>query len=94
MLNEFFDLIPTELPNELLPMQDIQHAIDLTPRASIPNFRAYLMSPSEHAKLKKQVDDLLQWGYIRESPSPCTVPTLLTPKKDGSWRMYVDSPAI
>ena len=84
VIDEFHDIFPEELPRELPPLRGIEHAIDLQPGAVLPNRPAYRMNPEEAKELKRQVDELIEKGFVRESTSPCAVPALLVPKKDGT----------
>jgi flagellar motility protein MotE (MotC chaperone) len=94
LLEEFADIVVDELPHSLPPMRSVSHHIDLIPGASLPNKAAYRLTPQENEEVKRQVQELLDKGLIRESLSPCVVPTVLSPKKDGGWRMCTDSRAI
>nr|KYP56179.1 Transposon Ty3-I Gag-Pol polyprotein [Cajanus cajan] len=72
----------------------IEHQIDFVLGASLPNRPAYRANPQEIKEIEKQVQDLLDKGWIQKSLSPCTVPVLLVSKKDGKWRMCCDCRAI
>ena len=64
------------------------------PSVTISNRPAYRSNLEETKELQRQVEELLTKGHVRESMSPCAVPLLLVPKKDGTWRMCVDCRAI
>jgi hypothetical protein len=78
----------------LPPIKSISHHIDIIPGASLPNKDAYRLMPHENEEVKRQVQDLVEKGLVREILSPCVVPTVLSPKKYGGWRMFTDSRAI
>jgi hypothetical protein len=94
LLEEFADIMVDELPRSLPPMRSVSHHIDLIPGANLPNKSMYRLMPQENEEIKKQVQELLDKGLVRESLSPCAVPTILSPKKDGGWRMCTESRAI
>lgn len=48
------------------------------------------MSPLESAKLRKQLNELLEADYIQPSKAPYDVPVFFQEKQNGSLRMCVD----
>jgi hypothetical protein len=94
LLQEYADVFSKDLPAGLSPLRGIEHQIDLIPGAQLPNRAPYSTNPDETKEIQRHVQALLDKGYIRESLSPCLVPVLLVPEKDGSWRMCVDCRAI
>jgi hypothetical protein len=52
------------------PDREIEFTIDLLPGTSSIVQRPYRMGPAELVELKKQIDDLSNKGFIRESISP------------------------
>jgi hypothetical protein len=94
LLQEYEDVFPAEIPPGLPPVRGIEHQIDMIPKATLPNRAVYRTNPKETKEIQRQVQELLNCGYVCESLSPCVVPVLLVPKKDGTWLMCVDFRAI
>jgi len=67
VIDEFVDVFPEDLPDQLPPMCDIQRAIDLVSGASLPNLLHYRINPTERVELKRQVDELLEKGFIKKA---------------------------
>ena len=50
LLDNFVGMVPDELPSELPPLRDIQHAIDLVPSSQLPNLPHYRMNPKDRER--------------------------------------------
>jgi hypothetical protein len=86
---EYPDVFPDELPG-MPPDRDIEFAIELQLGTAPISKRPYRMPPAELAELKKQLQELLDKGFIRPSTSPWGCTALFVKKKDESLRLCVD----
>jgi hypothetical protein len=85
---EYADVFPDELPG-MPPDRDIEFTIELQPETTPISKRPYRMPPTELAELKKQLQELLDKGFICLSTSPWGCPTLFVKKKDESLRLCI-----
>jgi len=90
LLEEYRDVFPDELPSGLPPARPYDHSIDLLPGSSPPAKPPYRLSPGETEELRKQLEDLLDKGFIRPSSSPFSAPVIFVKKKDGTLRACQD----
>jgi hypothetical protein len=93
IVREYPDVFPDDLPG-MPPKRDIEFRIDLVPGTTPIHKRPYRMAANELAEVKRQVDDLLQKGYIRPSSSPWGAPVIFVEKKDHTQRMCMDYRAL
>jgi len=83
-------VFPMELPSEMPPERGQPHKIEVIPGSNPPAKPPYKLSPPELAELEKQLQGLLEHGFIQPSTSPYAAPVFFVKKPDGSLRMVVD----
>jgi hypothetical protein len=83
-----------DIPSGLPPQRNYDHLIMLENEVQSINQPAYRASASDNDEIRKQVNDMLDKGWIRPSTSSFASPVLLVKKHDGSIRMCVDYRAL
>jgi hypothetical protein len=89
IVKEYPDVFPDELPG-MPPDRDVEFLINLLPGTGPIAKRPYPMSIDELKELKKQLEEKLGKGFIRESSSSWGAPVLFVEKKDKSQRLVMD----
>ena len=69
MIYEFPDVFPKDLPR-LPPDRDVEFTIEVEPSTAPIPWCPYHMAPKELAEMKKQLEELLEKGFICPSSSP------------------------
>ena len=82
-------MFPDELSG-MPPNKEIELCIDLVPNAQPVFVPPYRMALAELRELKKQLQELLDKGFIHPSTSPWGALMLFVKKKDGSLRLCID----
>ena len=92
MIQNYQDVF--DFPKHMPPKRKLEHTIEIE-QGTLPKFSGmYKMSPKELEELKKQLTELLEYGFIKPSESPWGAPVLFVQKKDGSFRLCIDYRAL
>ena len=83
-----------EAPAGLPPSRLYDHHIPTDENAKIPEQKLYRLSFKELEELRRQLEKLLEKGWIQPSISPYSAPVLFSPKKDGGLRLCIDYRAL
>ena len=83
--------MPKQLPKKLPPKRSIDHRIEIYPGSNPLAKVPYRLSQDENQELKKQLNELLEAGFIQPSKSPYGALVLFVKKKEGDLRLCVTS---
>ena len=89
VVRDYPEVFPEELPG-LPPIREIEFGIDLIPGSHPLSKAPYSMAPTELEELRKQLEELIEKGFVRPSISPWGAPMLFVKKKNDSMRLCVD----
>lgn len=90
---EFPKVFPEDL-HGVPPERQIEFRIDLVPGAAPVAKEPYSIAPLKMHELSKQLQELMDKGFIRPSSSMWGALILFVNKKDGSHRMHIDCRGI
>jgi hypothetical protein len=90
VLDEFLDVMPEYLPENLPLRRRVDHVIKVRLGVAPPAKDPYRMNHEELKELKVQLEELLTKGYIKPSKSTYGAPVVFVHKKDGTLKMCVD----
>ncbi|CAI5714125.1 unnamed protein product [Peronospora farinosa] len=88
LLNEYNDVFPEQLPNEMPPTRSVNFELQMKPDA-IPSFRApFRFSKVEQDALQQFVEENIRKGWIEVSNSPWVLNIFKIPKIDPATEKF------
>ena len=83
---EYANIFPSDLRKGLPPKRlGYKFKIDLEPHTKLVHRPIYKLSPLNLDEAKKQIEYMLEHGFIRPSELPWGAPVLFAPKKEGAF---------
>ena len=79
-----------QLPLQLPPERPVSHEITVEQGSAPPSRPPYRLSEPELDELRKQLESLMNHGFIEPSSSPYGAPVFFAKKSDGSLRLVCD----